>query len=99
MVCLLADDIVCCSLLLLNADLSFIYLLCNVFFDPCQVFEAFGTIELVQLPRDEAGLCKGFAFIQVTTHHSADKVDLFYAHSKFSFEHSTNNKPLLGRKM
>ncbi|XP_057517615.1 uncharacterized protein LOC130798581 [Amaranthus tricolor] len=28
------------------------------------VFEAFGTIELVQLPRDEAGLCKGFAFIQ-----------------------------------
>ncbi|KAL2937042.1 RNA-binding protein 39 [Bienertia sinuspersici] len=28
------------------------------------VFESFGTIELVQLPRDEAGLCKGFAFVQ-----------------------------------
>lgn len=28
------------------------------------VFESFGTIELVQLPRDETGLCKGFAFVQ-----------------------------------
>ncbi|XP_021753039.1 RNA-binding protein 39-like isoform X2 [Chenopodium quinoa] len=28
------------------------------------VFESFGIIELVQLPRDEAGLCKGFAFVQ-----------------------------------
>ncbi|KAK9677526.1 hypothetical protein RND81_11G149300 [Saponaria officinalis] len=28
------------------------------------VFETFGTIELVQLPRDETGLCKGFAFVQ-----------------------------------
>ncbi|KAH9621496.1 hypothetical protein KSS87_002751 [Heliosperma pusillum] len=28
------------------------------------VFETFGIIELVQLPRDETGLCKGFAFVQ-----------------------------------
>lgn len=29
-----------------------------------QVFEPFGTVELVQLPLDEAGLCKGFGFVQ-----------------------------------
>lgn len=31
-----------------------------------QVFESFGTVELVQLPLDsETGHCKGFAFVQV----------------------------------
>ncbi|KAL8228351.1 hypothetical protein R6Q57_015935 [Mikania cordata] len=29
-----------------------------------QVFESFGTVELVQLPTDETGNCKGFGFIQ-----------------------------------
>ncbi|XP_019057419.1 PREDICTED: RNA-binding protein 39 isoform X2 [Tarenaya hassleriana] len=29
-----------------------------------KVFEPFGTVELVQLPRDETGLCKGFGFVQ-----------------------------------
>uniref|UniRef100_A0A7N0VAP5 RRM domain-containing protein n=1 Tax=Kalanchoe fedtschenkoi TaxID=63787 RepID=A0A7N0VAP5_KALFE len=29
-----------------------------------QVFEPFGTVELVQLPLDEIGRCKGFGFIQ-----------------------------------
>ncbi|CAN1771136.1 RNA-binding protein 39 [Linum perenne] len=29
-----------------------------------QVFEPFGTVELVQLPVDETGHCKGFGFIQ-----------------------------------
>lgn len=38
---------------------------------PFQVFESFGTIELVQLPRDEAGLCKGFAFVQVSIYQNA----------------------------
>ncbi|GLT86050.1 hypothetical protein SLE2022_042130 [Rubroshorea leprosula] len=28
------------------------------------VFEAFGTVELVQLPLDEAGHCKGYCFVQ-----------------------------------
>lgn len=30
-----------------------------------QVFEPFGTVELVQLPLDETGHCKGFGFVQV----------------------------------
>ncbi|XP_020272879.1 RNA-binding protein 39 isoform X2 [Asparagus officinalis] len=29
-----------------------------------QVFEPFGTVELVQLPLDETGHCKGFGFVQ-----------------------------------
>lgn len=29
-----------------------------------QVFEAFGTVELVQMPVDETGHCKGFGFVQ-----------------------------------
>lgn len=29
-----------------------------------KVFEPFGTVELVQLPRDETGHCKGFGFVQ-----------------------------------
>ncbi|XP_039038171.1 RNA-binding protein 39-like [Hibiscus syriacus] len=29
-----------------------------------QVFEPFGTVELVQLPPDETGHCKGFGFVQ-----------------------------------
>ncbi|KAJ9189536.1 hypothetical protein P3X46_000817 [Hevea brasiliensis] len=29
-----------------------------------QVFEPFGTVELVQLPSDETGHCKGFGFVQ-----------------------------------
>ncbi|KAL5788886.1 hypothetical protein ACOSP7_005835 [Xanthoceras sorbifolium] len=29
-----------------------------------QVFEPFGTVELVQLPHDETGHCKGFGFVQ-----------------------------------
>ncbi|KAJ8767012.1 hypothetical protein K2173_012521 [Erythroxylum novogranatense] len=29
-----------------------------------QVFEPFGTVELVQLPADETGHCKGFGFVQ-----------------------------------
>ncbi|KAF9684510.1 hypothetical protein SADUNF_Sadunf04G0125600 [Salix dunnii] len=29
-----------------------------------QVFEPFGTVELVQLPHDESGHCKGFGFVQ-----------------------------------
>ncbi|XP_021903643.1 RNA-binding protein 39 isoform X2 [Carica papaya] len=29
-----------------------------------KVFEPFGTVELVQLPLDEAGHCKGFGFVQ-----------------------------------
>jgi len=29
------------------------------------VFEAFGQVELVQLPLDESGHCKGFGFVQV----------------------------------
>ncbi|RWR92365.1 RNA recognition motif domain-containing protein [Cinnamomum micranthum f. kanehirae] len=29
-----------------------------------QVFEPFGTVELVQLPPDDAGHCKGFGFVQ-----------------------------------
>lgn len=29
-----------------------------------QVFEPFGAVELVQLPADEAGNCKGFGFVQ-----------------------------------
>lgn len=32
-----------------------------------QVFEPFGTVELVQLPTDlETGHCKGFGFVQVS---------------------------------
>ncbi|KAL7215775.1 hypothetical protein ACSBR1_027840 [Camellia fascicularis] len=32
-----------------------------------QIFEAFGPVELVQLPTDpETGNCKGFGFIQVS---------------------------------
>lgn len=32
-----------------------------------QIFEAFGPVELVQLPLDpETGQCKGFGFIQVS---------------------------------
>ncbi|WVY99127.1 hypothetical protein V8G54_031278 [Vigna mungo] len=30
-----------------------------------KVFEAFGQVELVQLPLDESGHCKGFGFVQV----------------------------------
>jgi hypothetical protein len=30
------------------------------------VFEAFGQVELVQLPLDETGHCKGFGFVQVS---------------------------------
>lgn len=29
-----------------------------------KVFEPFGNVELVQVPRDETGLCKGFGFVQ-----------------------------------
>ncbi|XP_020889374.1 RNA-binding protein 39 isoform X1 [Arabidopsis lyrata subsp. lyrata] len=29
-----------------------------------KVFEPFGSVELVQVPRDETGLCKGFGFVQ-----------------------------------
>ncbi|AEC06560.1 putative splicing factor, RBM39, nucleotide-binding alpha-beta plait domain superfamily [Arabidopsis thaliana] len=29
-----------------------------------KVFESFGSVELVQVPRDETGLCKGFGFVQ-----------------------------------
>lgn len=29
------------------------------------MFEAFGQVELVQLPLDESGHCKGFGFVQV----------------------------------
>jgi hypothetical protein len=29
------------------------------------VFEAFGQVELVQLPLDDIGHCKGFGFVQV----------------------------------
>ncbi|XP_061364704.1 uncharacterized protein LOC133308121 isoform X2 [Gastrolobium bilobum] len=32
--------------------------------DLCRVFEAFGQVELVQLPLDESGHCKGFGFVQ-----------------------------------
>lgn len=32
-----------------------------------QVFEAFGQVELVQLPLDETGHCKGFGFVQVSS--------------------------------
>lgn len=31
-----------------------------------QVFEPFGNVELVQLPLDETGHCKGFGFVQVS---------------------------------
>lgn len=31
-----------------------------------QVFEPFGTVELVQLPVDDTGHCKGFGFVQVS---------------------------------
>ncbi|GAB4853127.1 hypothetical protein Ancab_017311 [Ancistrocladus abbreviatus] len=31
-----------------------------------QVFEPFGSVELVQLPLDETGHCKGFGFVQFT---------------------------------
>lgn len=37
------------------------------FFLNVQVFEAFGQVELVQLPLDETGHCKGFGFVQVRT--------------------------------
>lgn len=35
------------------------------FFFNIQVFGAFGPVELVQLPLDETGQCKGFGFVQV----------------------------------
>ncbi|XXG40380.1 hypothetical protein AAC387_Pa01g1112 [Persea americana] len=31
-----------------------------------QVFEPFGTVELVQLPTDDAGHCRGYGFVQFT---------------------------------
>lgn len=30
-----------------------------------QIFEPFGEVELVQMPLDETGNCKGFGFVQV----------------------------------
>lgn len=40
-----------------------IYLFLN---ENIQVFGAFGPVELVQLPPDETGNCKGFGFVQVS---------------------------------
>lgn len=42
-------------------------LLYNKLFTMCstQIFEPFGEVELVQLPVDETGSCKGFGFVQV----------------------------------
>ncbi|KAL6185640.1 hypothetical protein ACLB2K_041770 [Fragaria x ananassa] len=37
-----------------------------------QVFGAFGAVELVQLPIDEANNCKGFGFVQVCSPTSAE---------------------------
>lgn len=47
--------------LVLTTDLLF--LIC--FNENVQVFGAFGPVELVQLPPDETGNCKGFGFVQV----------------------------------
>jgi len=37
-----------------------------MYFLAAQVFEPFGAVELVQLPHDEGGHCKGFGFVQVS---------------------------------
>lgn len=52
---------------LFYAELSAFTLLILVLGNCVQVFEPFGQVELVQLPRDpETGHCKGFGFIQVS---------------------------------
>lgn len=43
-----------------------LYLFSLIFNTSIQVFEPFGQVELVQLPLDETGHCKGFGFVQVS---------------------------------
>lgn len=54
------------STCLFNVEFPAVTLLILALGNCVQVFEPFGQVELVQLPRDpESGHCKGFGFIQV----------------------------------
>ena len=53
-----------------------------------QVFEAFGQVELVQLPVDETGHCKGYGFVQVSTICETFVKLLENAALKISMQHS-----------
>lgn len=56
----------CCMFVLLFLLFKWFIPICTIV-GTSQIFEAFGPVEVVQLPTDpETGHCKGFGFIQVS---------------------------------
>lgn len=61
-----SEGYLCCMFVLLFLLFKWFIPICTIV-GTSQIFEAFGPVEVVQLPTDpETGHCKGFGFIQVS---------------------------------